>query len=719
MQQFRRFTLGISYFFNILLLFLLFFEDRVHLPAFLQVSGRMHPLVLHFPLTLLFVGIVLEYLGRYKSYQHPAISNLTSSVLYIFAISAAITALFGFFLYEEGTYLGNEVTWHKWLGVGVSLMGIPIVTLKETTFKSLYHTTLGISAICLILAGHLGAEVTHGKGFLTEPLRKRSEPVALVENVDSAVIFRDVIQPIMNEKCLNCHNANRAKGDLILSDYESMMKGGETRDGIVAGRADKSLLYKYISLPMEDTLHMPPKDKLQLDREEIRLIGWWINTGAHADTKYAALPKSDSIHPFMAARFHPKTGIDLLNIPFADYDNIKQLNNPYRTVQQISATKPYIAVFLGSKKDFTSKDLNDLGNVAPQVTSIDLGNSTVHDNDLKSVSQFAHVQKLYLQNSSVTDDGVKLLRDLRYLEVLNLSGTKVTSKILEEIVSWQQLKKIYVYNTAIADEAVTSLKNARKDMQIFSTQIDLADPAYDAALTPPVVKIDSPFFRTSATIDIKLSRGKVKYYYTLDGSEPTQESRLYTVPFRVEKSGELKVKAMMSGWKDSNVIMFPLMRLSATRPLVTLETKPDPKHAGKLDSTLVDGISGDLSRGDKSYLGFIDQDMQILFEFIHPTEVSTLTLSLLEDVSNGVFLPGEWEVWTGSDKNNLRRVSILQHTPPSEEVPSAKRVVVLTIPSASVSFVRLKARRAKTLPSWYTTAKKGKVAIFVDEVAVE
>ena len=200
-----------------------------------------------------------------------------------------------------------------------------------------YYATLVISTIMLVVAGHLGSEVTHGKGFLTEPLRKLMQSnIVAVEHPDSAVVFRDVIQPILNEKCLNCHNANRAKGDLILADYENILNGGETRDAIVTGNAQKSLLYKYIMLPMSDSLHMPPKEKLQLDREEINLIGWWINTGARADEKYVNLPKVDSIETIMVSRFQPKKGIDLLDIPFVDQEEIKSLNNPYRTVQQIS-----------------------------------------------------------------------------------------------------------------------------------------------------------------------------------------------------------------------------------------------------------------------------------------------------------------------------------------------------------------------------------------------
>ncbi len=150
--------------------------------------------------------------------------------------------------------------------------------------------------------------------------------------------------------------------------------------------------------------------------------------------------------------------MDLLEISFADQDEIRELNNPYRTVQQISATKPYIAVFLGSKKDFSAKDLTELKDIGNQVVSIDLGNSQVKDDDLKNLKQFPHVQKLHLQNIAIGDEGVKHLKDLRFLDVLNLSGTKVSAKTLDEVSGWKNLKKLYLYNTAVSEESVDILK---------------------------------------------------------------------------------------------------------------------------------------------------------------------------------------------------------------------------------------------------------------------
>lgn len=719
MFRFRQITLNLVYFLNVLLIFLLVFEDWVQLPVFLQVTGRMHPLVLHFPLVLLFVGIFLEWLTSLKNFHHPATREITTVVFYLFALGAAFTALFGFFLYREGSYLGDEVVWHKWLGTAVSLLAVLIILLKEKS-PLIYYGLLVSSAICLIWAGHLGAEITHGKGFLTEPIRRQWHARTIeIENPDSAVVFRDVIQPILNEKCLNCHNSNRAKNNLILSDYQSIIKGGKNPGALVAGKADESLLYQYALLPLDDSLHMPPKEKLQLDQEEIKLIGWWINTGAKAHEKYVKFPKADSIHTIMLARFQPKTGIDLIDISFADQAKIKDLNNPYRTVQQISTRKPYIAVFLGSKKDFSGKDLTELKDIGKQIISIDLGNSAVKDDDLQYLIQFPHLQKLHLQNIPVGDEGIKQLRGLRHLNFLNLSGTKVTAKTIDEVSGWENLKKLYLYNTAIPEESVKSLKTSRPELAVYSTQFDLSDTVYNAQLTRPIGKIDSTVFRKKASIEIKLSRGKVKYYYTVDGSEPTIESNLYSEPFQVYQSCKVKIMATMVGWINSDVAIFPLLKVGIKPEKIVLETKPDPKHSGKLDSTLVDGKTGTLNRADKEYLGFVNQNFQALLQFAKNQKISRLTLSFLEDVEKGILSPEYVEIWGGDDKNNLIKLGRMTTLPPLVKRPAAKDIIQIKFPEQTVRYIRLKAKNIGSLPSWVPPQKTVKPSLFIDEVSLE
>ena len=310
MPRFKHLTLNSVIFVNLLLIFLLIFEDSVRLPVLLQVSGRMHPMILHFPIVLLFVGIFIHWLNSRKSFQQPTTREIAQYVFCLYALGSALTALFGFFLYQEGSYTGEEIFFHKWIGVAVSWLALPILLMTEKSSALMVYGTLGVNVVCVTLTGHFGSEITHGKGFLTEPIRKQLEArINAIENPDSAIVFRDVIQPILNEKCLNCHNTKRAKNDLILDTYQSIMKGGKNPRSIVAGKAKESLLFKYATLPLEDSLHMPPKDKLQLDADEIKLLGWWINSGADANEQYVKLPKVDSIHPLMLSRFQPKTEI--------------------------------------------------------------------------------------------------------------------------------------------------------------------------------------------------------------------------------------------------------------------------------------------------------------------------------------------------------------------------------------------------------------------------
>jgi len=718
MLRFRQITLNLIYFINILLIFLLVFEDKVQLPVFLQVGGRLHPLVLHFPLVLLFVGIFLEWLTSRESFQHPVTREITSCIFYLFALGAAITALFGFFLYREGAYQGDPVTWHKWTGLAVSLLGVLIIFLKETP-AVVYYPTLGVSAVVLVVAGHLGAEITHGKGFLTEPIRKHWPERVVVEHVDSAVIFRDVIQPILNEKCINCHNSNRAKNDLILADYQNIIEGGKNGEALVAWNAEKSLLYKYALLPMADSLHMPPEGKLQLDPEEIKLIGWWINAGADPNVKYVSVAKPDSIHPLMLSRFQPKTGLDLVDIPFADPDELESLNNPYRTVQQLSVRKPHVAVFLGSKSDFNPQDLADLKGIRRQIVSIDIGHSGIQETELKNLKDFPHLQKLHLQNVAIGDETVRQLRDLRYLESLNLSGTKVTAKTLEEIAGWKHLKKLFLYNTSIGEEPVQALKKANPQLIVYNTRFDLSDSVYNVQLTMPVCKIDSMFFREKAWVSIKLSRGRVKYYYTLDGTRPGPSSTLYTEPFYVDQSADLKIIATMNGWIDSEVVSFPLLKLGKRPAQVILETKPDPKFAGKLDSTLFDGKSGSLSHSDKEYLGFMKRDFEALFDMKTQITLSRFSMSFLEDSGKGILPPELVEIWGGVDIKALVKLGEVRNNIPHEIRSSAKGIITISFPERPVRFVRVKAKRSVTLPPWHTSARPAIPSVFIDEVALE
>src|SRR4051794_34923365 len=67
------------------------------------------------------------------------------------------------------------------------------------------------------------------------------------------------IQALFTKHCVSCHNAKDEEGELVLESYATLMKGGESGQVIVPGKADDSLLLKMIR--HEKKPYMPPPKK--------------------------------------------------------------------------------------------------------------------------------------------------------------------------------------------------------------------------------------------------------------------------------------------------------------------------------------------------------------------------------------------------------------------------------------------------------------------------
>ena len=75
----------------------------------------------------------------------------------------------------------------------------------------------------VLVAGHLGANITHGEKFLLAPLLSDDRPPLVA--LDDALVYAHVVQPILEEKCVSCHNPQKAKGELIMTTTELFAKG--------------------------------------------------------------------------------------------------------------------------------------------------------------------------------------------------------------------------------------------------------------------------------------------------------------------------------------------------------------------------------------------------------------------------------------------------------------------------------------------------------------
>ena len=253
-----------------------------------QISGRLHPLVVHFPISLLWVGLLLECIAwRKKSDQFQSAIGI---ILWVGTSTAALAVGLGFILINQDDYTGNTITIHQWSGIATAILsGLTLYAFISKETKS-YRLLLFLTVLGVSFAGHYGAMLTHGEDYLDLSKEEKTQKIALnpslhVEKLqgkidpnqkqDLGIEARNIIA----NHCYDCHSIKKSKGKLRLDALEYMLKGGEEGPALVVGHPEKSEMIRRIKLPASHDDAMPTKGK-RLTKKEIEILEVWVKQGA-------------------------------------------------------------------------------------------------------------------------------------------------------------------------------------------------------------------------------------------------------------------------------------------------------------------------------------------------------------------------------------------------------------------------------------------------------
>jgi mono/diheme cytochrome c family protein len=106
-----------------------------------------------------------------------------------------------------------------------------------------------------------------------------------------AVDYARDIQPLFAEYCLECHGPDKAKGGLVLTSRDAVLKELESGDhAVVPGDVTKSTLITRLFSTDDDEM-MPPKKKEKRPKPaEIELMKQWVASGAEWSVHWAYRP---------------------------------------------------------------------------------------------------------------------------------------------------------------------------------------------------------------------------------------------------------------------------------------------------------------------------------------------------------------------------------------------------------------------------------------------
>ena len=687
------------------LLTLLYFIPMAEPPAILQFFGRLHPLVLHFPIVLLLIAFLFEvYAHKKPHWQEPAVFLLAAG-----AATAYASALAGFLLSVGDSYSGQTFEAHKWLGLATTWLATVLYTGKGyLTSKKVYLPLYGLACLVLIITGHMGANLTHGEGFLTAVFEDKQSGMPGPE----VALFEGIVQPILEEKCVSCHNPNKQKGELQLTTAELLAKGGKSGKVLVAGDPAGSKLISYLHLPINDDLHMPPKGKVQLTQEEIEILSWWVAEGASFEETLGNVPAEAPIQATFISHF----GTDIPYIDFAAESILEELNAEVIAVKPIAEDSPYLDAYLGNRKELSLSTLKKLREVSDQLFSLDMGSSPVTERMVDELSRHENLHKLYLDNTQIDDDAIASLRKLSRLEYLNLYSTAVTQKGINRLLDkLPSLKSLYLWQTGIAENEIEALQNRYPSVKIDG---GIRSDSFfaTAQLVPPVISFKSVFFSDSTTIEASYRLANANVYYQIDeGPLQVLEGGKLTI----DRSARVNFLARKEGWEDSEIRTETFVKINqpgATKR--SLQYAPKGAYTAKGVSTIFDLRKGSENFRDGEWLGFNGDDMVAEVTLNETQQLSSVYISTLDDTGSWIFPPTKLEVWAGSGNNAMRKVSELDLESPIGPQPKNMTIHQLKFEKQQVKQLKVIARNYGNLPDWHPG--KGTPAwLFIDEIAFQ
>lgn len=420
----------------------------------LDLIGRFHPLVVHLPIGFLVLGTMMLFYSRNDRSALPLLrfSFFWGSISTLFAL------LTGLIQYQREGFAWESVLPH--LIAGLLCAGVAFslyFVLKKIAFPwNPIVKTLSIALLLLlILTGHLGGNLTHGEGHLTEPL-----PEAVKERLGLAPTFKkvefnpdefadqplytQVIQPLFDAKCVSCHNPTKNKGELVLTEYKTLIAGGKNGAVLATRQGDKSPLVDRILLPLTEKKHMPPKAKIQLTEEEKELISLWVKTGA-SPTKVIS---TYSIDERLFRGFFPedKTGIypNLELVPLTQ-EVLVPLLEKRLLVSPLYDGSPLLLVSCVNFSDFSDGDLLEFEAIKEHLVALDLGKTKVTDAAFEALATFPNLTTLTLDHTNITGYGIEKLQSLPYLKRINLSNSNFDIEYLPALFEFSQLEQVHLY----------------------------------------------------------------------------------------------------------------------------------------------------------------------------------------------------------------------------------------------------------------------------------
>lgn len=293
---------------------------------------------------------------------------------------------------------------------------------------------------------------------------------------------------------------------------------------------------------------------------------------------------------------------------------------------------------------------------------------------------------------------------------------------VEQIESLTHIQYMMLPRLSALSEALWT-NSANKNEDEFIKKIDVHFDRLKAlgynfswsALSPDY-EISYDKVKKEFTLQLDNELGIYDIRYTLDGSEPSINSELYSKP--IHYSSPITIHAQT--FRNGEAIGFSLKKMFSTSFIdsakITYINPYDATYSAGGDLALFNNRYANPRGDDSNWQGFPHKDFEIIIDLGTPNDLSYIGLNFFQHLaSTSVMLPTEVTIAISKDGNDYQTVYNQALETIHDRNPIIKRIET-NFEKQNLTFIKISAQNRGVLPDWHI--RKGDAWIFVDEVSV-
>lgn len=282
--------------------------------------------------------------------------------------------------------------------------------------------------------------------------------------------FSFAVAPILQDRCVSCHGANKQKGKLRLDSFAALMQGGTSGAVVIAGETDSELIHRVTLPPSHDDFM--PTGKAPLSDLQIATLRDWIEAGAPE----MAAPPAELVHALQPSGLTAND--DDAHEASSSHEELSHQELAHKELDPAVVAEqraPLLSAVLDLQEQYPGLIEYESRSSADLILHASVMREKFDDAFFRQMAPlFDRIVVAELSRTAVTDASGALFQKMPRLKVLRLAQTDVSDAFLEDLATHESLSVLNLFGTAVSIDGLMALSNLSGLTKVYAAETPAA-----------------------------------------------------------------------------------------------------------------------------------------------------------------------------------------------------------------------------------------------------